>query len=86
MEDSPLTFPCLYPLKVMGANTAEFRARMHAVIAAQAGAGQPTAASERLSANGKFVSLTLTVEVASRDQLDALYRELHATGMVLMAL
>ncbi len=86
MEDTPLTFPCRYPLKVMGANTDEFRTRMRAVIAAELGAGQPLEVAEKLSANAKFVSLTCAVDVPSRDELDRLYRTLHATGLVLMAL
>lgn len=86
MEDTPLTFPCEYPLKVMGANTDEFRRRMGEVLAAELGAGQPTQVTEKLSSNSKFVSLTCIVQVTSRDQLDHLYRTLHATGLVLMAL
>ena len=86
MEDSPLTFPCTYPLKVMGANFSEFRSRMRAVIEGELGPGEPQQVTEKLSSNGKFLSLTCTVTVASRDQLDGLYRALHATGLVLMAL
>lgn len=86
MEDTPLKFPCEYPLKVMGANSDEFRRRMREVLNAELGAGQPTHVAEKLSSNGKFVSLTCTVDVVSRDQLDQLYRTLHATGLVLMAL
>lgn len=86
MEDSPLQFPCEYPLKVMGANDPSFRERMRAVIAGELGTGQPSHVAERLSANAKFVSLTCTVTVQTRDQLDGLYRALHATGLVLMAL
>jgi putative lipoic acid-binding regulatory protein len=86
VEDSPLTFPCEYPLKVMGAQSDEFRTRMREVVRAELGADQPLAEQERVSSNGRFLSLTLTVKVDSRDQLDKLYRTLHATGLVLMAL
>ena len=86
MEDSPLTFPCEYPLKVMGANSDDFRERMRAVIGHELGAGQPQSVTEKLSGNAKFVSLTCLVHVASRDELDRLYRALHQTGLVLMAL
>lgn len=86
MEDSPLTFPCDYPLKVMGAHTEEFRSRMHETVRATLGPDQPLSVSERTSSNGRFLSMTMTVRVGSRDQLDGLYRTLHATGLVLMAL
>jgi uncharacterized protein len=86
VEDSPLTFPCDYPLKVMGAHTEEFRLRMRETVRSTLGADQPLSVSERTSSNNRFLSLTLTVRVDSRDQLDGLYRSLHATGLVLMAL
>ena len=86
MEDSPLEFPCDYPLKVMGANSERFRTTMLEVIGRELGAGQPLSVAEKLSSNAKFLSLTCTVRVPSRDALDSLYRALHATGLVLMAL
>ncbi len=83
MQDSPLEFPCDYPLKVMGRATPEFRSAVLGALPPEAGA-PPVA--ERLSRDGNFVSLTLTVRVASRDELDGLYRRLHATGLVLYSL
>ena len=85
MDQSPLEFPRDHPIKVMGRQSAEFRAQVLAVLAEHAGATAPPVA-ERLSRDGTFVSLTVTVRVASRAELDALYRRLHATGLVLFAL
>ncbi len=86
MVDSPLEFPCDHPLKVMGRHTAEFRAQVLAVLTEGAAASPPLRVEERLSRDGTFVSLTCTVRVASREQLDDLYRRLHATGLVLYSL
>jgi uncharacterized protein len=86
MDDSPLEFPCDYPLKVMGRHTAEFRAQVLAVLAAEAGGASAPRIVERLSRDGTYVSLTCTVRVASRAELDRLYRRLHATGLVLYSL
>ncbi len=86
MPDSPLEFPCDYPVKVMGRHSAQFRA---AVLAVLAPPGDPAAdlhIEQRLSRDGTFVSLTCTVRIASRAELDLLYRRLHATGLVLYAL
>ncbi|HXQ64548.1 MAG TPA: DUF493 domain-containing protein [Steroidobacteraceae bacterium] len=85
MKPSPLKFPCDYPIKVMGRHTPEFRARMLEVLERQP---EPTLAgvAERLSRDGNYLSLTCTVRVDSRERLDSLYRELHATGLVLIAL
>jgi putative lipoic acid-binding regulatory protein len=86
MEISPLEFPCEYPVKVMGRRTPEFRPRMLEVLAAHGVPAEPEAISERLSRDGTYLSLTLSIRVDSRDQLDRIYRELHATGLVLFAL
>ena len=86
MENSPLEFPSDHPLKVMGRNTPEFRAAVQAALAADAAAGDAPRIEERLSRDGSYVSLTCTVRVGSRDELDAIYRRLHATGLVLFAL
>lgn len=86
MDDTPLDFPRDHPLKVMGRHTPEFRAKVLAVLAAEADAAAGLRVEERLSRDGNFVSLTLTLRVASREQLDLIYRRLHATGLVLYAL
>jgi putative lipoic acid-binding regulatory protein len=40
----------------------------------------------RTSGDGNFVALTYTIVATGRDQLDAIYRELTACKLVLMAL
>jgi uncharacterized protein len=85
MKPSSLEFPCDYPVKVMGRHTPEFRTRMLAVLAHETGVAA-SAVAERLSRDGNYLSLTCTVRVDSRAELDALYRALHATGLVLIAL
>jgi putative lipoic acid-binding regulatory protein len=44
------------------------------------------AVSSRLSSNGKYRSVTATFTAHSREQLDALYRELSGHEQVLMLL
>lgn len=78
-------FPCVYPLKLIGRQSDEFRQQVRAVLARQASL-QPSALTERLSRDGTYLSLACEVHVDSRAQLDALYRELHSTGHVLFAL
>jgi uncharacterized protein len=84
MDDSPLAFPAPHPVKVMGRDTPEFRSRTLEVVVSELGA--PNAVSERRSRDGTYLSITYTVEAQSREQLDQLYRALHATGLVLYAL
>jgi len=85
MRSSPLEFPCDYPIKVMGRHTPEFRTRMLEVLERQP-SSTVSSVPERLSRDGNYLSLTCTVRVDSRERLDSLYRELHATGLVLIAL
>jgi putative lipoic acid-binding regulatory protein len=85
MKASPLAFPCDYPVKVMGRRTPEFRPLMLEVLARETGVSA-SAVAERPSRDGNYLSLTCTVRVESRVQLDSLYRALHATGLVLIAL
>ena len=40
----------------------------------------------RTSGDGNFLALTYTIVATGRDQLDAIYRELTACKLVLMAL
>jgi putative lipoic acid-binding regulatory protein len=42
--------------------------------------------AERPSRDGTYLSLTFTLKVDNREQLERIYRRLHATGLVLYAL
>ena len=86
MDPSPLEFPADHPVNVIGRHAPEFRERVRAVLAAELGAAATIVIEERRSRDGSYLSLTCTVRVESRPQLERLYRELHATGLVLFAL
>lgn len=84
--ESALQFPCDFPIKAMGLahDTLEFTVveivRRHAPDLGEA------AVKSRPSANGKYLSVTVTVRATSKDQLDAIYLDLTACEQVLMAL
>lgn len=84
--DDLFQFPCDFPLKVMGRDTPEFRATTRAIIEKHAPSLGPGDVSERPSSNGNFIGLTYNVRAESRAQLDAIYEELTASGVVLVAL
>lgn len=86
MDQSPLEFPCDYALTVMGRASPEFRARMLAVLEVHLGPIAAAQLAERPSRAGRYLSLTCTLRAESRSQLDRIYRDLHATGLVLYAL
>ena len=85
-DDSPLEFPCEFPIKMMGRDTPEFRAIARALVEKHAGDVDDGAVRAALSRNGNFVSITVTITATSREQLDAIYREVTAHEDVLMAL
>lgn len=83
-----LEFPCRFPIKAMGAASAEadFAALVVEIVARHAPGIDETAVSVRSSAGGKWMSVTVVVEAQSRDQLDAIYQDLSAHELVVMAL
>jgi len=80
------SFPCEFPLKVIGRGRDELQAAASAIIERHMGPLAPGRLSARASRDGNFVALTYTVLAHSRTQLDAVYRELTACEAVLMAL
>jgi len=85
-DDSAIEFPCLFPIKMMGRDTPEFRAAARALVEKHAGEVADDAVKAASSRNGTFVSITVTITATSREQLDTIYREVTAHEEVLMAL
>lgn len=86
MSDSLLEFPCDFPLKVMGRESAGFREMVVGLVEAHAGPVDAERLQLRHSRDGNFVSLTLWVHTESQSQLDAVYGALTAHEQVLMVL
>lgn len=86
-EDTPLTFPCDFPIKAMGRAGADIEATVRRLVAAHVCGGLATDdVRVAESRNGRFRSVTVTVRAHSREQLDAIYRDLHAHDDVVMTL
>jgi hypothetical protein len=81
-----ITFPCVYPVKVMGVNQDDFEGLVIEIIEKHASIATEDVIPPRLSRNGRFVSVTIQINAESQDQLDAIYRELSAHERVLMML
>ena len=79
-------FPSDFPIKVMGRHDSDLRALTLAIIERHAGPLCESNIRTRTSADGNFLALTYLVHATSREQLDAIYRELTACKSVLMAL
>ena len=85
-DQSLITYPSAFPIKVMGAAVEGFEEAILAV-ARQFDPGFDIATLERRpSKAGNYLGLTVTVLVTSREQLDELYRTLSTHPMVKVVL
>jgi putative lipoic acid-binding regulatory protein len=83
-DESLLQFPTDLPVKVFGRNDPAFREAVIAIV--EAHYGKAYVIAEQQSKQASYLSFTITVRAESRAQIDALYRDLVAHELVLMAL
>ena len=76
MEKAGLTFPCEYPIRVIGLDENDFLLYVMQVVSRHIPATDPQAFTTRSSRKANYLSISVTVTAESRAQLDALYREL----------
>jgi uncharacterized protein len=84
--DSLITYPCLFPIKVMGAQVDGFLETMMTVCREFDPDLDASTIEQRPSKSGNYLGLTLNVNTTSRVQLDALYRALSSHPMVKIVL
>lgn len=85
-EPSLLEFPCDFPIKIMGKREDGFAQAVLETVLRHAPDFDAAAIEMRPSAKGNYLSLTCTIRAVSRDQLDALYRELSRHPLVKIVL
>ena len=83
---SALAFPTQFPIKILGRRESGFTTAVIEILKRHAPDFMPGTLESRPSREGKYVSLTATVNATSREQLDALYRELCDHPSVVMVL
>ena len=85
-RDSLLEFPCEFPIKAMGLNEDDFQTLVENIILnhAEIYANKPVTTNP--SSTAKYLSVTVTVEAQSKDQLDRIYQDLTDCKQVLIAL
>ncbi len=84
-DESPLKFPCDFPIKAMGRTDANLGSMVVTIIRRHVDDLGEGATRERLSSGGKYTSVTVTIRATSRAQLDAIYQDLSDCDDVLMA-
>ena len=85
-DASGFDFPCQFRIKAMGMDEPGFDAVVVEIIRRHCPDIQEGAVSTKPSSKGKYVSVTVHVEVHSREALDAIYDDLTAHEKVLMRL
>jgi len=85
-EETLLEFPCEFPVKAMGKDTPEFHVAVRELVEQYTGPLEDDRIQNTLSKNGRFVSITITVNARSQEQLDDIYRVITSHDDVLMAL
>lgn len=75
-EAPKIEFPCDYPIKVMGIASLAFQQEVLEVIHRHASPVPDNKVTERASAKGNYVSITVIIEATGEAQLNKIFREL----------
>lgn len=85
-DETLLEFPCQFSLKAMGLADSDFDVLVVSLIRPHVDDLHEGAVKTKPSAAGKYISVTVTFEAISQDQLDNIYRAVSGHDRVLMAL
>jgi putative lipoic acid-binding regulatory protein len=86
METIPFSYPCDFPIKILGRMEAGFAQAALEIVRRHAPDFDGRTMEMRASRRGRYLSLTCVIRARSREQLDGLYRELCDHPMVVMVL
>ncbi len=81
-----IEYPSRFPLKVFGDHSDDFEELVVGLIKGRSPQSEHIEVSRRSSKGGKYLSLTITLTVYSRQQVEDIYRDLHECEQVLMSL
>jgi len=81
-----LTYPCDITIKVFGVASPEFKAAVLQIIRQHRPDLSDEAVEARPSENGKYLALSITVHVDSKEEIDRIYQDLSTEKHVIMAL
>lgn len=81
-----ITFPCLYPIKVIGKANDHFDAAIIAAINPLLDKPFEGTVQHKDSNEKNFTSVTITLEIQHEDQLQAIFQALKKNPHVLMVL
>lgn len=85
IEETYFEFPCSFPIKVMGRNHVELSVVVIDIVRRHVDDFDENTLKTRHSKDGNFVSVTVTIEATSKQQLNAIYQDLTDHPLVLMS-
>lgn len=85
-KETLLTFPCEFPIKVMGRDSETFEAEVIRIVRKHVPDLPTDAVTTRHSGKGNYLAVTVIVPATSKEQLDNIYLELNTHEAVLMIL
>ena len=85
-QESPLKFPCEFPIKAMGRATPELEIAVLEIMRRHVPDLGEGAVRTRKSRQGNYLSITVTIQAKSREQLDAIYMELTSCEHIVFAI
>jgi len=85
-QETLIEFPCDFMIKVMGKTGATLENFVLNTAFKHDSNFDAAKTKKRASKNGNYTSLTITVYVESKPQLDAIYQELSENELVLWAM
>ncbi len=85
-DESLLTFPCEFPIKIFGKNHHGFHQAVVEKLKRHIKEFDKTKIKEVESKQKNYCSVTVYVNATSQEQLDEIYMELSSSDWVIMAL
>ena len=84
--NAKITYPCAYPIKVMGLQETGFVACILAIIQRHDTTITLANLVYRESRNGKYLAINISITATGVEQISALFEDLKASGRVAMVL
>ena len=85
-EDAKITYPCEYPIKVVGDVEPEFHSQVYDVVVRHDPTMTTDKVSQKTSRKGNFISISFLLNATSEQQLHDLFadlKEIEAVRLVL---
>lgn len=81
-QETLLEFPCDFDIKAMGESSPDFDSIVVSIIRQHIESIAEGAVKTRQSSGGKYTSVTVTVNVISKVQLDSIYQDLSSHELI----